>query len=220
VLSLAELGMAAAAADCMSCEIGSAEDAWANGQISVVNGPAKALGIDPGMSVAAAAECLAGAVAPKAWMAAVSEARQSRTLKSGLVVTLVDSASLVGPEDAGTVVLTGSHGGLIGGDPRRALKAPARVAVFNDAGLGPNGVGTTRLPALEAKDIAAVTVSHETARIGDAVSALETGRVSAANRAALHLGAYLGVPLLEWLETMSPKKDEPEPWVERKMAGQ
>jgi hypothetical protein len=174
----------------------------ANGRISVVNAPAESLGVLPGMPVAEAADLLAGATTPRGTMAAVPEARQTRTLRPGLVVTLVDSASLVGPRDAGQVVITGSHGGLIGGDPRRALKAPARIAVFNDAGVGRNGIGITRLPALEAQGIAAVTVGHDTARIGDAASALETGEISAVNHAAVASGARVGLALRDWLETL------------------
>lgn len=202
VMALAAAGMAAAAADAMSCEIGSAGDMLANGRISVVNAPAESLGVLPGMPVAEAADLLAGATTPRGTMAAVPEARQTRTLRPGLVVTLVDSASLVGPRDAGQVVITGSHGGLIGGDPRRALKAPARIAVFNDAGVGRNGIGITRLPALEAQGIAAVTVGHDTARIGDAASALETGEISAVNDAAVASGARVGLALRDWLETL------------------
>jgi hypothetical protein len=200
VEALESLGMAAAAADAMSCEIGSAGDMWAHGRISTANGPARALGVSPGMGIPEAAERLSRAAPPDGRMAAVPEARRSRTLASGLVVTLLDSASLVGPQDAGGVVVTGSHGGLIGGDPDRALKAAARIAVFNDAGMGRNAVGRTRLPALDAKRIAAVTVSHDTARIGDALSALQTGRISAVNRTAEELGARTGLGLLDWLD--------------------
>jgi hypothetical protein len=202
VAALGGSGMAAAATDGMSCEIGSAGDMWDNGRISVVNAPATALGLAPGMTVAWAAELLDHAAQPTHEMAEVAEARQTRTLTSGLAVTLLDSASLVGPQDIGGVVVTGSHGGLIGGDARRALKAAARIAVFNDAGGGRNGIGTTRLPALEAQGIAAVTVGHDTARIGDAASALETGVISAVNGPARTMGAAVGLGLSDWLETL------------------
>lgn len=201
VAALGDVGMAAAAADGMSCEIGSADDMRTNGKISVANAPARQLGVSVGMTVAQAAERLLRAAPPRNEMAPIAEARRSRTLASGLVVTLVDSASLVGPEDAGQVVITGSHGGLVGGDPRRALKAPARIAAFNDAGMGRNGVGKTRLPALDVQGVAAVTVSHRTAHIGDALSSLESGEISAANETAKTLGARVGLRLLAWLET-------------------
>ncbi|GIX14304.1 MAG: hypothetical protein KatS3mg118_2263 [Paracoccaceae bacterium] len=205
VLALGEVGMAAAAADCMSCAIGSAASLAGSGVISVVNAPARALGLRPGMTVAEAAALLAGAPMPHGRLPALRESRGARRLASGLMVQLLDSASLVGPADAGAVVITGSHGGLVGGDPARALKAQARVAVFNDAGLGPGGVGISRLPALDARGIAALTVAHDSARIGEAASALETGRISHANRAARALGARPGDRLADWLATLPPE---------------
>ena len=70
-------------------------------------------------------------------------------------------------EDEGEIVVTGSHGGLIGADPKRALKANARLAVFNDAGVGCDEAGITRLAVLDDRGVAAVTVAHTSAKIGD-----------------------------------------------------
>ena len=114
----------------------------------------------------------------------------------------MDSASLVTDDDAGKILITGSHGALIGGDPKRAIKAAARIAIFNDAGFGADDIGITRLSALEAQGIAAVTVSADTARIGDAASALETGVISACNQAAKGLGARTGNRLVDWLSSL------------------
>lgn len=198
VEALAAVGMAAAAADAASCAIGSAGNVMARGVISVANGPAEALGVAPGMSVAEAAPLLARAPSPTGTLPPVREARRDAAVGT-VALALLDSASLVGPRDEGGIVVTGSHGGLIGGDPARALKAACRAAVFNDAGGGLDGIGYTRLPALDRRGIAAVTVSHETARIGDARSALETGVISAANEAARALGAAEGMALRDWL---------------------
>lgn len=200
VTSLAAVGMAAAAADCASCRIGSAADMMSAGRISVVNEVAATLGVAVGMTVAEAAGRLRAAKAPAERLAPVAEARRTmRLAPDGPPILLVDSASLVRPDDRGAIVVTGSHGGLIGGAPERALKADARVAVFNDAGGGKEDVGYGRLPALDARRIAAVTVSHDSARIGDAASALGTGIVSALNEAAARLGAAKGRLLREWL---------------------
>ncbi|MEQ9575068.1 MAG: hypothetical protein RLN77_05755, partial [Rhodospirillales bacterium] len=91
-----------------------------------------------------------------------------------------------------------SHGGLVGGDPARALKTNAAVAVFNDAGGGIDGAGLTRLPALDARAIPAVTVGHASARIGDAASAWGAGVITHANAAAQALGAKPGDRLQDW----------------------
>ena len=102
-------------------------------------------------------------------------------------VWALDSASLVGAEHVGTVVVTGSHGGLLGGRPDTALKYDALAALFNDAGIGIDEAGVTRLPALDARGIAAGTVAAASARIGDARSTYEDGilsRVNSARRSA------------------------------------
>ncbi len=198
VMALAGVGMAAAALDSQSCRIGSAGDSAENGVISTVNSVAQALGIEPGMTAMQAASLLASAPDPRATLVPVPEARQIITL-GGRAIHCLDSASLVGPDDAGEIVVTGSHGALIGGDPARAIKADVRVAVFNDAGFGIADIGVTRLPALDARAIGAVTVSCATARIGDAGSALATGVISCVNVAARGMGAKTAMTLKDWL---------------------
>jgi len=200
IMALDAAGMAAAGVDCMSARIGDARDAFARGRISAANQTARALGLVKGMAVHEAVALLHAAPLAVASLPPYREARTTRALRPGTPpVYLLDSASMVGPEHAGEVVITGSHGALIGGNPARALKAPARIAVFNDAGLGPEEVGAGRLPALEAQGLAAVTVSAATARIGDAVSALETGVISRANGPAKVFGAQEGMGLRMWL---------------------
>ncbi len=203
VMALDAVGMAAAGVDCMSARIGDARDALARGIVSRPNRHARALGVRPGMAVGEAVALLRCAPEPAGKLSPHEEAQTQKALRpGGAPVFLLDSASMVGPEHAGQLVVTGSHGALIGGDPARALKAPARVAVFNDAGLGPGEIGCSRLPALEAQGIAAVTVSAETARIGDAASALETGVISRANASARALGAREGLALRMWLYSL------------------
>ncbi|RVT85312.1 hypothetical protein DXV76_05965 [Rhodobacteraceae bacterium CCMM004] len=204
VMALEQVGMAAAAYDTMTARIGDAEDALRHGIVSFANGLARDLGVAPGMTVAQAAVRLERAPEPRDRLPHAAEARQVRRLPGGVEVTLLDSVSLVGEGDAGALVVTGSHGGLVGGDPQRALKAAARVAVFNDAGGGKDGSGRARLPALDARGIAGATVAHSTARIGDAVSALDTGVLSAVNQSAEALGARVGDRLADWLARIPP----------------
>jgi hypothetical protein len=112
-------------------------------------------------------------------------------------LVLIDSAALVRDEDAGQIVVTGSHGALFGVDPMNALKIDAALALFNDAG---GGVGTTRLPVLQKRGIAAATVAAATARIGDAHSTWQDGVLSACNEAATALGAQVGMSARELVE--------------------
>jgi hypothetical protein len=197
VRALADCGMAACAVDCMSAEIGAASDMQAHGVVSYANAVAARLGIAPGQSAAEAADRLGDAPAPTGLMDPVPEARQEVTLAPGAPrVLCVDSAALIRPgEDDGRIIVTGSHGGLIGGDPARACKAAARLVAFNDAGIGKNAAGTTRLPALQARGIAAVTLDAQSCAIGDARSGLATGVISRVNGAAAALGLVPGTVL-------------------------
>jgi hypothetical protein len=93
-------------------------------------------------------------------------------------IVLIDSASLIAPEDAGQIIVTGSHGALVGGNAQMALRVDGFAAVFSDAGVGADGAGITRLPALDTRGIVGLTVSAASARIGDAASLYEEGRIS------------------------------------------
>ena len=72
------------------------------------------------------------------------------------------------------------------------MKHDALAAVFNDAGVGIDGAGITRLPALAARGIPAATVDWRTARISDARSCWNTGILSHVNSLAAALGARPG----------------------------
>lgn len=200
---LERLGIPAAAVYHSSCRIGDARDMVDRGLVGHANGPARQLGCVPGLKVR---DCAARMVAalPPAEDAAPPMAEETRTLlrdnPAGPKVWGLDSASLVTPEDAGHIVVTGSHGGLMGGNPALAIKADVLAAVFNDAGMGIDRAGVGRLPALNARGIAAVTVGNQSARIGDARSTWATGRLSFANQAAAALGAQRDMPVPEFCE--------------------
>jgi len=203
VKALAEVGMAAASVDCHSARIGSTDDMLASGIISFANTVAIEAGVTTGMKVVDALVALNAAMLPTDQLAAVPEARwEPSEYNAELSLLCVDSASLVVPEDAGRVIVTGSHGGLIGGDPARALKAKARLAVFNDAGVGKDNIGLSRLPALDAVGVAAVTVSNESAVIGSAQSCLDSGIISHTNALASELGRTVGQPLAQALANL------------------
>jgi hypothetical protein len=189
---LAGFGMPAATVAHDSARIGDGADMLARGRISHVNAPAQALGVAPGQSCRDAAARL-GAAPPRAWdVPSLSETRIQ--LHAGPpAVWAIDSASLTGPDDDGAIVITGSHGGLLGGRPETALKSTPRAALFSDAGVGIDGAGITRLPALAARGIAAATVSAASARIGDAKSIYQDGVVSHVNPVAAAAGARPGM---------------------------
>lgn len=198
---LEALDIAAACAAHSSCRIGDAHDMMARGIISHANALATAVGVSVGQSCAEAARRLALATYRHVNAPPAVEARNVLKLEHscrGLV--LIDSASLVQPDDVDQIVITGSHGGLINGQSHMALQVEAFLAVFNDAGVGIDGCGRTRLPVLEERNIAAITVAHTSARIGDALSSYSEGIISAANNTALGLGAKVGTPAVSFLQ--------------------
>ena len=196
------LGIAAATVSHLSCRIGDTGDMLARGVVSHANAMARARGVAPGMRCAQAAKRLTGAPHVTVTPPAVAEGRSEAAGARGRRIVLIDSAAMVRPDDAGQIVVTGSHGGLVGGAPAMALRVDGFAAVFNDAGIGMAGAGITRLPALDARGIAAFTVSAASARIGDARSSFEDGIISQANEMAQRLGAKVGLRarnlLLQW----------------------
>ncbi|HVL72294.1 MAG TPA: hypothetical protein VM434_10475 [Beijerinckiaceae bacterium] len=198
---LEALGIAAAAVSHESCRIGDTADMLVRGRIAHVNAVAREAGVTAGMPCREAAARLSTAphrIAEN--QPPVGEARSE--IAGGRRIVLVDSAAMVGPQDAGAIVVTGSHGGLVGGAPAMALRTDGFAAAFNDAGIGLEEAGIGRLPALDARGIAAFTVAAASARIGEARSTFEDGVISRVNATAARLGAAPGMRardvLLRW----------------------
>jgi hypothetical protein len=187
-------GIAGATAAHSSCRIGDGADTHARGVVSALNGRAAAAGVAIGMAVGVAAEKLAAQAERDISLPPV-ESESRTTAEPG--VLLLDSTSLVEAGDAGSILLCGSHGGLLGGDPATACRVDVFAAVFNDAGVGIDAAGIARLPALERRGIAAATVSAASARIGEARSTYEDGVVSHLNPTARRYGGEVGISARE-----------------------
>ncbi|MCO5066664.1 MAG: hypothetical protein M9924_19965 [Rhizobiaceae bacterium] len=196
--------MAGAALSHLSCRIGDTQSMLETGVVSAMNDLAGRFGVSEGMACAEAADLLrAASLDLRRPASAQQEARREAPFQGKRRIVLLDSASLVHESDAGQLVVTGSHGGLVGRDPAAALRTDAFVGVFNDAGFGLDDAGAGRLPVLEARAIAAFTVSHMSARIGDASSTYETGVISRVNAQAARLGAMVGMSAKEMLHRLA-----------------
>lgn len=195
---LEALGIPAATVGHRSARIGDGADMMARGLITHANDRAVALGLAAGMACHAAAAALSRA-APGGREPPPEEEAAFLLAPEPPALWALDSASLVGPEHKGAVVVTGSHGGLLGGRPETALKYDALAALFNDAGVGADAAGTTRLSALDKRGIAAATVAAASARIGDARSTYEDGIISCVNDCAARLGARPGMSAREFV---------------------
>jgi hypothetical protein len=200
---LEALGIAAATVSHLSSRIGDTADMRARGVISHANAPARAVGVAPGMSCTDAAGLLRATPHLRVAAPMLGEARGEVPVPGGTRhILLLDSAALVRPGDAGQIVVTGSHGGLVGGAPAMALRTDGFAGIFHDAGIGIENAGTTRLPALDQRGIASFTVAAASARIGDAASVFHDGIISVVNETARRLGAAPGMRasevLLDW----------------------
>jgi hypothetical protein len=199
---LEALGIAACTVSHESCRIGDTQDMIARGRVSHSNATARAAGVIAGMACLEAAVLLTGAPHSVVDPPELGEARFEITDSGARRIVVVDSASLVRPEDAGHIVVTGSHGGLVGGDPAMALRTEAFAGVFNDAGIGIDDAGIGRLPALDVRGVAAFTVSAASARIGEGRSTFDDGVISRVNATAARVGALEGLRardvLLRW----------------------
>ena len=199
--ALEALGMAAAVVSHATARIGDGADTLARGVVSRVNALAAACGVVPGMPVRDAAVRMTKAPQPRGVLASPGEGRF--LLRAGSPeIWALDSVGLALPEDAGRVLVFGSHGALHGGRAESAIPVAARAAAFHDAGA--DGADLTRLPALAARGIPAVAVSAASARIGEARSMWESGVLSHANAPAAALGARAGVPLAQFLRRAFP----------------
>jgi hypothetical protein len=189
---LAALGVPAAAIGHMTARIGDGVDMMTRGVVTHVNAPAAELGCHTDIACRDAARLLARAPAGKRKPPPAVES-VFLLIAGPPDVWALDSASAVAPEHEDAIVVTGSHGGLLGGRPETALKYDALAALFNDAGIGIDEAGVGRLPALADRGIAAATVAAATARIGDARSTYEDGILSRVNACAAALEIAPGI---------------------------
>lgn len=188
------MGMAAATVAHRSARIGDGGDMMRRGVISHANAHALAAGCTAGMACREAADCLQDAPIPDSDPPEKAEARFLLTADPGVPeVWGIDSNSLVTPEDRNRILVTGSHGQLLGDKPETAIKHHVIAALYNDAGVGIDDAGISRLPALDARGIAGATVSHDSARIGDARSTYEDGIVTHLNKTAIRMGGEAGM---------------------------
>ena len=88
-------------------------------------------------------------------------------------------------------MVCGSHGGVSFGRVRRR-GVPVGAVFFNDAGGGKDEAGRAWGPYLDQRGIAAGTVAHDTAMIGDALETFESGVISAVNERARAAGFEVG----------------------------
>lgn len=193
---LEKQGIYGATVDAFTARIGIAKETE-GGLISRVNFLAKSAGIRAGMPAREAAGIMQKA--PVLILRVSSESPEEHqekvtvihTSPSGYRIVALDSNSQVTPENRNDIILTGSHGGLVGIAP--AVKFPVIAAFYNDAGVGKGQAGISRLPWLQNAGIIGATVDARSARIGVGMETYESGVISHANSLAIDLGIVKGM---------------------------
>jgi hypothetical protein len=207
---LDNLGIPAATVDYRTARIADGKDQLARGIISHVNKIASALDCRVGQSCTSCSEQMTFA---REWSGEVPPFGESRFLlkqynnRVGLNIWGIDSVSLLNDSDKNQVVITASHGGVLGGGQSDSIIGPPLAVAFNDAGIGADESGIASLPVLEREGVMAVTVGHLTARIGDARSAWDSGKVSRVNLLAKAAGILPGDDLPTFAEKSSVTAD-------------
>ncbi|MCW8945174.1 MAG: hypothetical protein OQL27_10410 [Sedimenticola sp.] len=188
------IGMAAATVSRQSVSMGLGERALEKGVISHANRHARAVGVAPGDCCREAAVKLCRAAAPVGELPVRSENRSLLGAQNDYPPIIgCDSVCLVTPDDAGAILVVGSHAAMHAADPWSALGAYAAAAFFHDAGCVADVEGISRLPVLDEYEIPAGAVDFRSARIGDAQSIWESGRLSFLNYAAQIAGWQCGM---------------------------
>ena len=194
---LDSVGIAACAVDAWSARIGDGADTLANGIVSTANEAAQGLGCMAGMYCSDAARALARANVSAAEIPEFGQSRAIVETTGHRAVWALDSVALARASDRRAILLTGSHGALLGGRPDRILDMDVFAAFLNDAGGGRDGAGFARIALLATKGVAAATVWNMSARIGDGRSSYEDGVLSRVNGVGERLGLNAGMTARE-----------------------
>ncbi len=190
----------ACAVDHNSAEIGVARDTWESGIISHTNSGAEAVGIQIGDSVQnAVAKIIDITKHPlstpesknseslisneeKDASSKTDIKKQTQTQVDGVTITVTDSITFLNENNAGDIVVCGSHGGVSAG--HYAQKRRVKAVFFNDAGIGKNNAGIKSLASLSDAGILACTVDCMSAEIFNGQDILENGIISVCNQLA------------------------------------
>src|ERR1043166_2239681 len=113
------------------------------------------------------------AVAPQATQA------RSRLAARSMSQLVLDSVTVFPPDARGRAAIAASHGGIYAA--YLAAKAGIKAVILCDAGVGRERAGIGGLDYLDQLGVAAATVGHRTARIGDGRDCHARGLITFAN---------------------------------------
>ena len=117
--------------------------------------------------------------------------KRTVTAPNGVAILLMDSITSADADDAGRIVVAGSHGGISSGE--FATRQQLAGCFLNDAGVGKDQAGIYALGMLESDNTPGATVGYESARIGDAQDHWDNGVISHVNETAAAMGVAPGM---------------------------
>ncbi|HEY6456519.1 MAG TPA: hypothetical protein VIY90_14695 [Steroidobacteraceae bacterium] len=201
---LERIGIAAATADARSCHIGDGDHMLGCGTISHVNAIAAGLGCRAGQTVRECAQHLRHAPLIMADLPPISGGKRHlvRERAGEPSVVCLDAAPLLTADDAGSIVITGSHAALFRGRPDGVIGPNVRAIFFSDAGVGLDAAGIKRLPTLDERGIVAGAAAADSAPIGDARAIYQDGVLSHVNSTAAAAGGRAGVRVRDFVESL------------------
>jgi hypothetical protein len=192
-------GVPCAAVSSDSARIADGKDTYQEGEISRVNRAAEALGVRVKMGCEEAARLLlAAAPGQKARAAEFIHAEREIVYDGpeGRVAAMA-SVGLATPQNAEQVICAGSHTGAVTHRYVTDYGFPVAGIICSDAAIGRDQAGIAGLEPLSFGGIAAASVSHASARIGDGRSTYEDGLISHFNRLAKAAGVKRHMPARE-----------------------
>lgn len=116
---------------------------------------------------------------------------------------LLDSITQITRDMGGSVIVSGSHGGV--SSASYVINSPNKpwAVFFNDAGVGKDRAGIQALSMMDALGVMAFAYGHESARIGESTDGLHNGVITHANQAASKtFPVSLGCQVAEMVEQL------------------
>jgi hypothetical protein len=201
---LDQIGLAAATADARTCHIADGDHMLAHGTISHVNAAAERLGCRVGDTVSGCAERMQAAEIAEGTLSPIEGGKRFtiRDNPGEPRVICLDAAPMMQPEDAGAIAVTGSHAALFRGRPDGVVSVDLLAIFFNDAGVGLDGAGISRLAELDKRPMIAGAVSADSAPIGNSRAIYADGILSHVNRTAAERGGKSGMPLRQFIDQL------------------
>ena len=188
---LEALGIAAAAADGMSAELGNGLDLYETGSVSRVNILAERCGVNEGMSVREAAELLLMNEPGDVGVGTKIRRKVMVTSDSGRAIVVTDSIVFAQPEDTDNVLVTAGHTGRSGA--KFLLEVSPHGFICSDGGMSKNNAGIAGLDITADHGLAGACCDAWSAPVGDAFKAYEEGTISACNGPARDRGVEVGM---------------------------